>query len=752
VSYTSHHRTQGKERLCVALLLLCHCVLGVYYSVTIPIWEAHDEIGHYAKVRYVATKKHLPPPGAITAPAMDETHQPPLYYLVAAVPVMTLRLKGRLVYRPNPYVAYPDAQGGHNVAIHDASAEAWPYRGDVLGVHLARWVSVLLGALVVLLVYASARALWPDRAGPRWGAALLVTAWPQFRFSTAVVNNDIAVMLAAAVTLYGMVLWLRGQDAVRSALTLGLGMGMLAIAKANGLPILVVGAFGMVLGIRRHQGRRGLLALVAVLGTLGMLSGWWYVRNVQVMGKLLGGPWNALGDLVRDLEVPALIDDGVLRGGPWLHALRTFWAAFGLNNVAYPTWVYQAALAVVIPPLLGLVSWASRPRSPTERTAVGLASLMVVAAVAVPQLLWALRSWSHVQGRYLMVGLPALALILGLGWASLGERLRVRWLPAIPLGTMIVLVSVTPLWVIKPAYAYPQVPTLDQLAACSSSRYRFGQSIELVGWRMVTPAVDRGENLQAELVWRALKPTWTSLVLSAKLRDDEGRLLTEVTRFPGNGALATDVWEPGLYLDALAMRVPESTAEQPHRTLWLDISLYPRGDPDSPLAVFQEDWKRIGRSLRLGPAKLRGRNDDLAGLPPVTYRFGDGLELRGISAELEGNRLIVKSGWRAEIGLNTDLHVSVQLRDAAGNIMAQDDGPLAGGRLPTWLWEPGDELLDRRTVRVPSAGPATLRAYLCVYELASLQRWKLWHGDSSLGSELLLGELRTRPAGFVALW
>jgi len=746
------HHVHHRERWWVALLLVCHLVLGVYYSVVIPIWEAHDEIGHYAKVRYIATERRLPPPGATTAPIMDETHQPPLYYLLAAVPVMALPLEESLAYRANPYVGYADAQGGHNVAIHHPSSEAWPYRGDVLGVHLARWVSVLLGAIVVLLVYASARALWPQRALMRWSAALFVAAWPQFRFSTAVVNNDIAAMLASSVMLYGLVLWLRGYETVRSGVWLALGMGMLALAKTNGLPILAVGALGLAIGSRRRLGDLWLSGLVAALGIAIVLAAWWYLRNVQATGRLIGGPWSTLGDLLAGRDGPDVAGRSGLEAGSWLHALRTFWAGFGQNNVAYPDWVYGAAVAIVMPPLAGMIAWASERRPSDQVTAVMLACLMVMAAVVVPQVLWALRGWTHVQGRYLLPSLPALALLLGLGWSSLGERLALHWLSAVPVGAMIALVSVTPLCVIQPAYAYPRVPTSVDLAAIPSSQYRFGQSIDLVGWRVVTLAVDPGDTFRSELVWRALKPTWTPLVLSAKLRDGEGRLLAEVTRFPGNGSLATDTWEPGLYLDELSMSIPEGVAEERHQQLWLDVSLYPRWDAESPLAVFQEGLGRIGRSLRLGPAKLRGANDDLSGLSAVRYTVGDGLTLRGLAGEYAHGAIVVRSGWRAEVNLQANLHVSLQVRDAAGEVVAQDDGPLGEDRLPTSLWEAGDEFLDRRSVVVPDRESEPLRVYLCVYELASMQRWGVSREGESVGSELCLGELGTEGDGFEAFW
>ena len=741
-----------KESLLVCLLLLGHIALGIYYSVTIPIWEAHDEVGHYANLRYIATEKRLPPPGTQTAPAQDETHQPPLYYILAALPVSLIDLPDEIDYRPNRYVRYPDAQGGHNVAMHDPAAESWPYRGDVLGVHLARCVSVMLGGLVLLVVYQCGRCAWPDHPTVRWLATLTVALWPQFRFSSAVVNNDIAVTLAAAVALYGSIRLLRSRDTLRSLLVLALGVGMLALTKTNGLPLLLIPALALGITVAQRGGRRAILLGLGALVLGSLVAGWWYARNLAATGGLLAGPWNALWSLLTEKGTVPTALSGLTRWGSWWHALRTFWAGFGQNNVAYERWVYLAALGGVVPPVLGVICWFWRRPPVSQRIVVGLATIMVLVAFAVPQALWALRDWSHVQGRYLLPGLPALGLVLGLGWVSVGDALKSRWVPWVPLGAMAFLAILTPSLVIMPAYDYPKTLSSEELAVYHASQFRFGSVIDMVGWRIQTPAVDADGVFEAELVWQAHKPIWTMLVLSAKLYDDAGMLLSEVTRYPGNGSLATDTWEPGIYLEILAMPLAEPLGDDSHRAIWLDVSLYPRWTPDKPLAVFHADGSRIGSTLRLGPTKLRGANDSLEGLTPVSYRFGDALALRGLATKRDGDQLLIESGWRAEAAPTADLQISLQIRGAGNHVIAQADGALANGRLPTSLWEPGDAFVDRRIITLPEQVEGELTVYLCLYELGNLQRWPVLLEDGSSASELVLGEIASEDARFAPLW
>jgi hypothetical protein len=58
--------------------------LAVLYSVSTPIFEASDEVSHYAVVQHIADTGTLPvqQPG-VKSPWEQEGSQPPLYYLVS---------------------------------------------------------------------------------------------------------------------------------------------------------------------------------------------------------------------------------------------------------------------------------------------------------------------------------------------------------------------------------------------------------------------------------------------------------------------------------------------------------------------------------------------------------------------------------------------------------------------------------------------------------------------------------------------
>jgi hypothetical protein len=52
--------------------------------------------------------------------------------------------------------------------------------------------------------------------------------------------------------------------------------------------------------------------------------------------------------------------------------------------------------------------------------------------------------------------------------------------------------------------------------------------------------------------------------------------------------------------------------------------------------------------------------------------------------------------WQAETQPTADYTVFIHLTDAAGQLIAQFDGPPATGAYPTSLWDPGEIIIDER--------------------------------------------------------
>jgi hypothetical protein len=179
-------------------IIALFCILGIVYSVAVPIFEASDELWHYPMVQHLARTWTLPvqplDPGTPSGPWRQEASQPPLYYALSAALTAWIDTSDmEQVRHLNPHVAAgevtPDGSNV-NLVVHNPALERFPWKGTVLAVHLVRLFSVALGAWAVYLTWALVRELYP---GPPWLALAAAAITPSRRcylFISASVNND----------------------------------------------------------------------------------------------------------------------------------------------------------------------------------------------------------------------------------------------------------------------------------------------------------------------------------------------------------------------------------------------------------------------------------------------------------------------------------------------------------------------------------------------------------------------------------
>ena len=141
---------------------------------------------------YIGQEGRLPEGTTVT-----QGKHPPFYYLVASElsrVVRRLNFSSDFTFlRVNPDVGVtPDALAP-NFFIH-TTLEAWPWHGGPLAMHLARYLSVLAGLLLVLATYGLGRGLWPARPEIALAGAAFVAFLPESLFVGVSVSND---MLAA---------------------------------------------------------------------------------------------------------------------------------------------------------------------------------------------------------------------------------------------------------------------------------------------------------------------------------------------------------------------------------------------------------------------------------------------------------------------------------------------------------------------------------------------------------------------------
>ena len=188
------------KRLFLVILVL-YLVLAIGYSIVEPLAEAPDEADHYNYITYLGQNRSLPEGTAVT-----QSKHPPFYHALAATLTVWTGLDFTFL-RSNPDALPLGPDKPPNLFIH-TTLEAFPWRGGALAMHLARFLSIALGAITVWGAWRLGSESFPDRPAIGLLAAAFLAGLPGFLFISGSVNNDNAagafgtlVVLLCAMTL-----------------------------------------------------------------------------------------------------------------------------------------------------------------------------------------------------------------------------------------------------------------------------------------------------------------------------------------------------------------------------------------------------------------------------------------------------------------------------------------------------------------------------------------------------------------------
>jgi 4-amino-4-deoxy-L-arabinose transferase-like glycosyltransferase len=718
-----------------SLLALAYLVLSLTYGVVAPPFESPDEIGHFFTAKYIADYRHLPiPEKALSEQYLygQESTQPPLYYLLGA---LLLRLSGSdtedawsyLRVNPHTTCGSPHLAGNKAFLAHDPARERFPWTGSIVGLHLLRLFSTLLGLATVLGVYAAARLCFPGQELLAATAAGATALNPQFLFVSAGVNND---NLLVALCTWSMVLLLRMvRHGVGRAGIVGSGVliGLAAMTKLGGVLLLPLAALAILFAAweRYRSMRHPALWSTALRGTLGVaalalaVSGWWYGRNAWL--------YHDPTLIEHHLAIVSRRDPTPLRY--ILHEVPSifysYWGRFTCD-LSPGAWYYAFWGAVVTLGLAGvLVAWRGLDR--VQRAAFVVLALWF-GLVFAGWFRWNLLA-SGVQGRLLFPATLSVSLLTACGWLSLLEWLRTRlprgFRPASELalrggsGVLMLAWAGLALWVlfglIRPTFAPPnRLRTLDGLDAIERVEGSFAApagEVALLGYAVQPRDPEADGTLEVRLYLSARQPltdTYSLGVWLVSAIPGDTTRLAGLDTWPGNGNYPTNVWQPGeivedVYRIALPADVPRTQAwavqlnmYRAGREGWFPFSL--AGQPAGDRAIL--GLVRVGASERLSVPP-----DAVLTPPPV---FGEWFALRGARADaLPGERQVRVTLWWEALGVPAaDYTVFVHLVDGAGQLRATGDGPPLWGGFPTSMWRPGDVVEDEHVVALPADLPA----------------------------------------------
>ena len=695
--------------------LVAYAALAVVYSTVTPIFEPPDEVYHFPLIDYIARTGRLPvqDPDDI-GPWEQEGSQPPLYYLLSAplaLPLDRSDLDARLERNPHARIGIGAATDNHVSVLHDWDAEAFPWRGTALAVHVVRLFSIALGAGTLAAIYAIARLALPDRPALHVTAVLLAAFNPMFLFISSSVNNDNLVNLLSAITLALLLHIWRAGLSTRRLVALAVLLALASLAKLSGLalyPVAALAVLGALLRERRPW-QAWARTLLIVVAAWALIAGWWYARNVALYGDLTG-----LNRMVEIIKPRAHTPTWAELAGEFEGLRRSTWGVFGTLNLSAPAALFWYGDLLSLAAVAGLLIAAIRARRrPGERLDWRALELLALHALIV---FAALVNWTRrtpaTQGRLLF---PALGGMVTLAALGLGNWLPRRWERCAPLaaGPLVAAAVILPFAVIRPAYIPP--PTVSELpAGATPVDARFGP-IELLGVRVASEPVAPGEALDVTLYWRPTAHTAEDMSLYVQVfgraLPDQPDTLAEIGKldsYPGGGLLRTTTWAlDRIYADRYRIPIAPDAAMPVRPAIKIGWRHFGSGEEFAPRIRSGEARDPV----MIQAGRVAGESEHLPGGEPVGAVFSGVLRLNAARAEparaRPGDTLAVDLEWEALAAVSEDFTVLVHLidRTAPEQPLAQGDDEPLGGRWPTSSWIAGHTFVDPHTLALPADLP-----------------------------------------------
>jgi uncharacterized membrane protein len=528
----------------------------------------------------------------------------------------------------------------------------------------ARWLSAAAGVVTVPLLFkATARIAGTAAAAI---VALLVALSPSLIWNAQDVRMySLATALCTAVVYWGLRL-ASGEATPKRSEAAALAVSCLLALYTHYVAAVVVATVYAVLFLRIPRlpaARRAhhLLTIAASGAVAALLYAPWLAFGLASLGPSYQGNFRS----------PELLDA--------LLATAHYTLAGELpTGIDANYFLVPAALAL----LAGVLTLA-------RRQAAAVSLLLSVVAVPVLALFVASRFRPVFSERYLLLVVPAMYCLLGVGLAGAFERSSrrgildrggqlARLLMAVTLATSVALTLGSYFrdragegpgtWRSHVAWVVDRVSPED-LVLVNHLDPSFNYYYRLLGGSAPTMVSPPKQNASAHDVESQLRPVLT----------------------PGKRVLLAQdtarIWDPG------------KAARK-----WLEYN-------SVPVAVHDVDGKDVGefrvpagvqvgvefgQLLRLERAEVRGHGEPLA----------------------PGAILTADLVWNALAKTNADYSVSLQIVDAAGRLVAQNDGPPRQGQARTYELTEGQTVIDTRSLPLPPvAGRYRLGA--AVYDYAS---------------------------------
>ncbi|HZY43126.1 MAG TPA: glycosyltransferase family 39 protein [Anaerolineae bacterium] len=754
-SRITHH---ASSFLSVKTIVITFTVIASIYSISTPIFEASDELWHYPLVQWLSKGNPLPLQDAKNVgPWKQEASQPPLYYTLMGWATFWIDTRDMPQVRiENPHVdnGVITTDGNINLVVHNPDRESFPWRGTVLAVHLIRFLSVLMGAVTVWLTYRIALELFPDRSYLALGAAAVNAFTPMFVFISGAINNDNLTMLLCSLSLLLMIKRLREEQGAGGRkfsfrlgrwLPLGIVIGLATLTKTSALGLLPITAITVVIvAWRRGSWPEFFAGAIATAVPVLLIAGWWYLRNIQLYGDVLG--LSAFIDVLGRRAAPASLLQ--LWGERWGFML-SYWGLFGGVNVPLDNWVYHILNALAVLAFIGAIIYQVRMtmdwfRSDPIHTwrdfrfklrdylqgraplfIVGLFGLIVV--VSLTQ--WATITWSS-QGRLVFSAISMWSIFSVVGLATLFGSRFARLAIAATSVLMFLITLLAPFTTITPAYAR-SLPVQSLQPPAISFDVTFNHQLKLIGADFKSTSAQPGGSIEIILYWQASAPIDKNYSTFVHLLDENEIVVAQRDMFPGQGLWPTSQMKVGDIIPSRYVINLPATAYAPDKLIF-EVGVYDYASQTRLLMLDGAD------NLRFGSIDLQSVAGDVPN--PIDYNFGDQIDLVGYSLDRRSaapnDALQLTLYWRARSKVPIDYTVFTHLLQPPQTIWAQQDKPLSP---PSSSWTIGQTISQTYDLHLkPDVSSGVYEIEVGLYDSANFDRLRIVADDGRITDNFVL--------------
>ncbi|MCI0608837.1 MAG: hypothetical protein L0Z71_07235 [Anaerolineae bacterium] len=425
------------ERRWLVLIFTLYFLLGVGYSLLMPLWEAPDEPAHFHLAWRVARLNAY-----ATEEKNYEAMQPRLYYYFGSVIIRALDK-----IDPNFSDYYYPHEYKYNIRVRERRFDwnADNYR-FLLGVYILRWVNILFGALALWLNWKTFRLIAPDKPTLQLSALTLAALTPQYLHIMSSINNDVWGTVAGALLFYLGIQILKGSAIWLSLISLILALVLPLTTKLTVLPVSA--ALLVIIGVKWlfsfKQKRWLLIAGVVVLFVAGLLY-FFFPETIQTAANEI--TWRLFSLRKKEITVEYL---KVISS----QIIQTYWGKVGWLAVGLPVWIFNLLTA------LGFLGAAIHIRKliklKTEEPQFALwVGTFLIASFTILAVARNGLTTGATQGRLLFPAIGAISILMLSGWHDILPERYQRKLPLIIMTLMFLLNII--LWVfgILPVYFQP---------------------------------------------------------------------------------------------------------------------------------------------------------------------------------------------------------------------------------------------------------------------------------------------------------